>query len=99
MNDPHTQMEVWGRQIAEAQGLRVKSVDYDSDILFFVVSDQPKLNVALQRLHNAAVESDFIKLPYKVGALQLFDEEGMDEDFDVESGEVGFTIVFFIPGR
>lgn len=98
-NDPWHDMVQWGRQLAEAQGLRVKSVDYDSEMLFFVVSDQPKLNVALKRLHDAAVSSDFIKLPYKVGMLQLFDDETMDQDFDVESGEIGFTICFYIPDR
>jgi hypothetical protein len=97
-NDPWSDMERWGRKLAEEQGLRVKSVDYDSDILSFVVSDQPKLNVALKRLHEAAVASDFIKLPYKVGDLQLFDDS-MEEDFEVESGEIGFTIVFYIADR
>jgi hypothetical protein len=90
---PITAIEQWGRELAAAHGLSVEEITYDSEMMFFVINDQPKLNVVIPKMREAAVNSGFIKAPYAIGNFEL------DLDMDVEPGQVCYTMCFYMPEK
>lgn len=86
--DPSSKIENWGRQLAEEHGLKLDEITYDSEMLFFVLNEQPDLAV-IAKLREAADATGFIKFPYVISAFEL------DPDMDVEPGQVGYTMCFW----
>jgi 2C-methyl-D-erythritol 2,4-cyclodiphosphate synthase len=89
-DDPVAALEQWGRKLAEDHDINLAEITYDSEMLFFIVNDRPKMNVAIAAMREAALNSGFIKLPYAIGSFAL------DSDVEVESGQSCYTMCFYL---
>jgi hypothetical protein len=89
-DDPIAAIEQWGRKLAEDHNLSLAEITYDSEMLFFIINDRPKMDVAIAALREAALKSGFIKPPYAIGDFAL------DSDIEVESGQTCYTMSFYI---
>jgi hypothetical protein len=86
---PYTQLQNWGRDLAQRLCLNPKEVTYDSDMLHFVFDGEQDRD-ALNQLHIDAIESGYIKAPYVIT-----DFSETTQDLADEEGETVWTMGFW----